>query len=83
MKTDSQKQRAYTLLALRIMGDMGATIAIPVVVLVALAQYVSEKYGYGYSLTVVAFICSAFISGYSVWKKAKRYGKEYSDIDLQ
>ncbi len=82
MKTDSQKQRAYTLLAFRIMADMGATIAIPVVLLVALAQYVSETYGYGYWVTVLAFVCSALISGYFVWKKAKKYGKEYNDIEL-
>ncbi len=82
MKTEPQKQRAYILLAFRIMGDMGATIAIPVVVLVTLAQYVSEKYGYGYSLTVLAFVVSALISGYFVWKKAKQYGKEYTDIDI-
>jgi O-antigen/teichoic acid export membrane protein len=82
MKTDSQKQRAYTLLAFRIIGDMGATIAIPVVLLVSVAQYLSEKYGYGYWITVLAFVCSALISGYMVWKKAKRYSKEYNDIEL-
>lgn len=63
------------------MGDFGVTIAIPVVLFVYCAQYLRETYNIGAWLTVVAFVLAAVLSGYTIWKKAKKYGKEYNDIE--
>ncbi len=77
---DSQ-DRQYMLLGLKIVGDFGATIAIPVVAFVLIAQWLEGKYGYGSWLTVVAFILAAALTTKMIVKKAKEYGKQYQKID--
>ncbi len=74
-------QKRYTLLAFRIIGDFGATMAVPVVVLVYFAQLLRDKYQVGLWLTILSFVCSALLSSYLVWKKAKQYGKEYNEME--
>jgi membrane protein DedA with SNARE-associated domain len=74
------KDRGYYILALKIVGDVGATIAVPVVIFVIIGQYLDTKYGYGPWLTVLAFILAALTSGSIVYKKAKLYGQEYQKL---
>ena len=75
------KDRRYYLFALRIIGDFGASIAVPVVVFVLFGQWLDGKYEKGPWFTVIAFALAAVLSGRMIYKKAKRYGKEYQDID--
>lgn len=75
------KDRKYYLLGLRIAGDFGATIAAPVVVFVLIGQWLDEKYDKNPWLTVASFLLAAVLSGVMIYKKAKRYGKQFQDID--
>ena len=75
------KERKYTMLGLRIVGDFGATIAVPVVLFVLLGQWLDEKYQKGPLFTILAFIFAALVSGKMIYQKAKEYNKEYRDLD--
>ncbi len=73
--------REYILLALQIIGDFGATIAIPVVVFVLIGQWLDEKYTRGPLFTILAFVLAALISGRLIYKKAKEYNVKYQEIE--
>lgn len=72
--------RQYMLMGFKIVGDFGATIAIPVVVFVLIAQKLETKYGGGPWLTVSAFVLAAVLTGYIIRKKAIEYGREYKKL---
>ena len=73
--------RKYMLMGFRIVGDFGATIAIPVVVFVLIAQKLESKYGGSPWLTVIAFVLAGLLTGYIINKKAKEYGQEYKKLN--
>ncbi|PLX28221.1 hypothetical protein C0581_03060 [Candidatus Parcubacteria bacterium] len=75
------KDRKYTLMGLSIIGDFGATIAVPVILFVIIGQWLEGKYGYAPWFTVLGFVLAALLSGKLIYKKAKQYGKEYEDLD--
>ncbi|MBD3311215.1 MAG: hypothetical protein GF349_01805 [Candidatus Magasanikbacteria bacterium] len=75
------KDRKYMLMGLRIAGDFGATIAVPLIMFVLLGQWLDEKYGSGPLFLVLAFVVSAILSGVMIYKKAKKYGEEYKVLD--
>lgn len=72
--------REYYFLALRIAGDFGATIAVPVVVLSLIGRKLDAKYDSGILYTILGFILAALISGLVIYRKAKKYGKEYQSL---
>ena len=72
--------RQYYLFALRIIGDFGATIAVPIVIFVLIGQWLDGKYNKGPLFTILAFVLAALISGKIIHKKAKQYGKEYQKM---
>ncbi|OGH71384.1 MAG: hypothetical protein A2921_04630 [Candidatus Magasanikbacteria bacterium RIFCSPLOWO2_01_FULL_43_20b] len=76
-----QKDRKYYLLGLRIAGDFGATIAAPVIIFVLVGQWLDGKYDKAPWLTVVSFLLAALLSGRMIYKKAKKYGKQFQEID--
>jgi len=78
---ENPKDRAYLLMGLRIVGDFGATIAVPVVVFVLIGQWLEGKYGHAPWFTILAFVLAAVLSGISIYKKAKSYGEEYKNLD--
>lgn len=75
------KDRKYILMGLKIAGDFGATIAVPVIFFVLIGQWLDGKYDKSPWFTIIAFVLATLISGKIIYKKAKQYGKEYSDID--
>lgn len=75
------KDRKYYLFALRIIGDFGASIAVPVVVFVLIGQWLDGKYDKGPWFTVLGFALAAILSGKMIYKKAKKYGSEYQSLD--
>lgn len=75
------KDRKYYLFAIRIIGDFGASIAVPVVVFVLIGQWLDGKYNKSPWFTVIAFVLAAVLSGKMIYKKAEKYGKEYQDLD--
>lgn len=79
-KSPKSKSRAYYLLAFRIMGDFGISIAIPIVLFVLIGQYFDGRYGKSPLFTILGFVAAALISGKIIYKKAKRYGEEYRKL---
>jgi F0F1-type ATP synthase assembly protein I len=76
-----QNDRQYYLLAMKIVLDFGATIAVPAIIFTLIGQYLDEKYG-KYPLFVVLCLINAFlITAKIVITKAKAYGKIYQNID--
>ncbi len=73
--------RDYQIFGLKIVGDFGASIAIPVVVFVLIGQYLDKRYNTGPWLTILAFIISACVSAKIIHQKAKRYGTEYKALN--
>lgn len=82
-ETNSQKSssRDYYMLAFRIIGSFGASIAIPVVVFVLIGQYFDKKYNSSPWFTVLAFVLAALVSAKIVNKQAKNFGAEYKRLN--
>ena len=78
---EDPKDRQYIMLGLRIVGDFGAIIAVPIVVFVLMGQWLEGKYGYAPWFTILAFILATLLSGKMIYKKAKQYGEEYKKLD--
>lgn len=79
-KNNGQIDRKFVLFGLKIVGDFGVTIAVPVILFVYFGQKLDAKYGTSVRFTVIAFVVSALISGLLVYRRAKEYGKEYQDL---
>lgn len=78
---EKNKSREYYLFAFRIIGDFGASIAAPVVLLALLGKYLDGKYGSAPWLTVIGFALAAFISYRLITKRARTYGEEYKKLN--
>lgn len=76
----SAKDRSYMLFGLRIAGDFGVTIAMPIVIFVLIGRWFDKTYEKGPWLTILAFVLASILSGIMIYRKAKRYGREYEDI---
>ena len=79
--TRKTSDREYYLFALKIIGDFGATISVPVVVFVLIGQYLEGKYGQAPYFTIAGFVLAALLSGRMIYKKSKEYGKEYQNLN--
>lgn len=74
-------ERKYYLFAFKIIGDFGATIAVPVVIFAIIGQKLDETWHTRPLMLIVFMALSAILSGYLIYKKAKIYGKEFQDLD--
>lgn len=79
--SSAKKDSKYWLFAMKIVVDFGFVLAVPVVVFVMTGRWLDAKYDSGPWLTVLAFVLAALVSGSIIYKKAKRYGKEYMELD--
>lgn len=77
----TNSDRQYYMFALRIVGDFGANIAIPVVAFVLLGQYLDNKFHHSPLFTILGFVVAALISGKIIYRKAKMYGAEYQKMN--
>lgn len=77
----SESDRSYYLFALKIIGDFGASIALPVVCFTYLGQYADSRLGTAPYLLVGGFIVAALSSGYLIYRKAKIYGQDYERLN--
>lgn len=80
-KPNQSSARPYYLFAFKIIGSFGASIAMPVVLLVIIGQYFDKKYNTSPWFTTLAFVVAAMISASIIYKKAKKYGEEYKKLD--
>ena len=76
-----QKSREYQLFAFKMLGDFGASIAVPVVLFVLAGQYLDEKYDKSPLFTILAFALAALLSAKVIYKRAKKYGEEYKRMN--
>ena len=79
-KSSQAKRRQYYMFAFRIMGDFGASIAVPVVLFVLAGQYLDEKYHRSPLFTILGFVLAALVSARLIYKKAKIYGEGYKKL---
>lgn len=75
------KDRQYMMLGLKIVGDFGAIIAVPIIIFVLIGQWLEGKYGHAPWFTITAFVLAAVLSGRMIYKKAKEFGEEYKKLD--
>jgi F0F1-type ATP synthase assembly protein I len=80
-KPKKSSSRDYQMLGIRIVGDFGASIAMPVVVLVLIGQYADKTYNRSPLFTILGFILAALISAKIIHKKAQAYGAEYKRLN--
>lgn len=73
-------ERKYILFAIKIVGDFGGTIAVPVVLFVLGGQWLDKKYSLSPWCTIFAFVLAALVSGNMIYKKAKIYGSTYQKM---
>jgi F0F1-type ATP synthase assembly protein I len=72
--------RKYLLFAFRIMADIGASIAIPVVLCSMAGKALDARYGTAPWLLIAGFALAAAVSAVVIAKKARRYGEEYEKL---
>lgn len=73
--------RKYWVFSLKIIGDFGVTLAVPVVVFSTLGQRLDAYFSSSPWCTVLGFVLASLLSGKLIYKKTKKYAKEYEDID--
>ncbi len=79
-KQDHDTDRKLYIFALRILGEFSLSIAIPVVLLSMLGEYLDEVRGTRPWFLIGSFAVSALISAKIVYSKAKKYGNEYKKL---
>ncbi len=70
----------YYRFAMRIFADFSGAIAVPVVLAALGGQWLDEKYGTEPRYLIILFIFAFLLSAAVIWRKAKRYTKEYEKI---
>ncbi len=65
---------------IRIVGEFGGLIAIPVVVFVLVGRWLDGRWGTKPWMTILAFILAALVSGIMVWRRTKDVAKEYQAL---
>lgn len=79
-RTDPSDRR-YLLFAFRIVGDLGATIAIPAAFGALLGQKLDETYDTGLRYTAIGLGVAAILTAIMLYQKVKKYSKEYEEIN--
>ncbi len=74
-------ERKYYVFAMKIAGDFGATIAIPIVVSAWISQKIDSFYGTRPLFLIIGMALSAIFTGLLIYKKAKIYGQQFQDLD--
>lgn len=72
--------RGYFLLGLRIVGDFGATIAVPVVLFAWAGKALDARWGTGPIVLILGFALAAGLSALSIARKARTYGRRYQEL---
>jgi len=74
-------ERRYQVLGFRIMGEFGATIAAPVVILAWLGKKLDQAYGTGPWLLIAGFTLAFAFSAATIYRRSKAYGREYEELE--
>ncbi len=72
--------RAYLILAARIIGEFGAIIAVPAVLAALAGKWLDARFGTRPLFLVVGFALAASCSAVMIDRKAKKFAEEYDAI---
>ena len=72
--------RKFWLFGIRIMGEFGGLIAIPVVVFVFLGRWLDGRWATTPWMTIGGFVLAAIISSIIVWRRTKEVAREYQEL---
>lgn len=79
-RPDAGLERKYQLLGFRVMGEFGATIAAPIVLLSWLGKKLDLAYGTGPWLLIAGFVLAFAFSACTIYRRSKAYGREYEAL---
>ena len=79
-KEEAKVLDKHLLSNIKIVGNFGGTIAIPVVIFVLGGQWLDKRYHASPWFTIMAFVLAAIVSGKMIYSKSKMYGKEYQKM---
>ncbi|MDO8581978.1 MAG: AtpZ/AtpI family protein [bacterium] len=77
---NSSSDRRFMVFGLRIVGEFGGLIAIPVVVFVLLGRWLDGRWGTKPWMTIAGFVVAALVSGLMVWRRTKDVASEYQRL---
>lgn len=80
MEKKDDGTRAYQMFGLRIVGDFGATLAIPAVAAALLGSRLDAAWGTKPYALLAALALAFGLSALVIRKKASRYGQEYQEL---
>lgn len=75
-----ETDRKYVILAFRIIGDFGATIAVPVVLFAYIGRKLDAHFSSSPWLTILGFVLAAALTTVMIRRKARIYGAEYTAL---
>jgi len=78
-KVDNEQR--YYVFALKITGDFGATIAVPVVLAALIGQKLDDRHGTYPLYLAICMVISAIITAKLIYKKSKKYAKQFQNLD--
>ena len=70
----------FMMFGIRIVGEFGGLIAIPVVVFVLVGRWLDGRWGTKPWMTIFAFVLAALVSGLMVWRRTKQVAVEYQAL---
>ncbi len=77
---NSDSDRKYYMFAIRIVGDFGASLAVPVVLFAWLGKTADTRFHTTPYLLILGFVIAALSSTTIIYRKAKRYGQQYQNL---
>ncbi|HTK04613.1 MAG TPA: hypothetical protein VL500_03450 [Candidatus Eisenbacteria bacterium] len=75
--------RQYGLLAFRAVGEFGAAIALPVVLLSLAGKRMDAAYGTAPRYLILGFVLAALLSAAYVAKRTRELNQEYQRLDAE
>ncbi len=79
MPLSDGERRSY-LLGIKIVGDVGAAIAVPIIALVLVGKWLQAKYGFEPFGIIGGFIIASAISVVLIRRKVRWYTAEYKSL---
>lgn len=76
LKSDAK----YYIFGVKLMLDLGFTIAIPAVLAALLGQYLDSKYDKYPLFLIICLVVAFLVTARIIYTKAKAYAKEYENI---
>ena len=80
-KPVSAQDREYVMLGLRIVGEFGAIIAVPIVLFALGGKWLDAKYGTEPMFLIAGFVVAVALSAHMVYRKARQFNDEYLAIE--